>query len=185
MPRYAALLRGVSPMNARMADLARAFAAAGFSDVRTVLSSGNVVFTAARASDAALERRAEGAMREELGRVFPAIVRPIAALRALLDGDPYRGARVPAGAKRVVTFLRRPPASRIELPVVLHGARIVALRGKEAFTAYVRTRGVPDFMTLIERTFGKELTTRTWETVGKVVAAGARVQRFRSLDSRR
>jgi hypothetical protein len=27
-------------------------------------------------------------------------------------------------------------------------------------------------MSLIEKTFGKDLTTRTWDTVGKVVKAG-------------
>jgi len=31
--RYAAFLRGVSPMNAKMADLKRAFEAAGFTDL--------------------------------------------------------------------------------------------------------------------------------------------------------
>jgi uncharacterized protein (DUF1697 family) len=44
--RYAAFLRGVSPMNAKMPELKRAFEAAGFSDVKAVLSSGNVVFSA-------------------------------------------------------------------------------------------------------------------------------------------
>lgn len=44
LTRYAALLRGVSPMNARMPALKAAFEAAGFTDVRTVLASGNVVF---------------------------------------------------------------------------------------------------------------------------------------------
>jgi uncharacterized protein (DUF1697 family) len=42
--RYAAFLRAVSPMNAKMPELRRAFEAAGFSDVKTVLSSGNVVW---------------------------------------------------------------------------------------------------------------------------------------------
>ena len=46
MPRYAAFLRGVSPMNAKMPDLKAAFEAAGFTDVKTLLSSGNLVFTA-------------------------------------------------------------------------------------------------------------------------------------------
>jgi hypothetical protein len=27
-------------------------------------------------------------------------------------------------------------------------------------------------MSLIEKTFGKDLTTRTWDTLGKVVGAG-------------
>lgn len=44
MPRYAAFLRGVSPMNAKMPELKKAFEAAGFLEVKTVLSSGNVVF---------------------------------------------------------------------------------------------------------------------------------------------
>jgi uncharacterized protein (DUF1697 family) len=56
MRRYAALLRGVSPANARMDDLRRAFEAAGFGDVRTVLSSGNVLFGARPAPLRALER---------------------------------------------------------------------------------------------------------------------------------
>ena len=46
MPRYVAFLRGVSPMNAKMAELKRCFEHAGFEEVKTVLSSGNVVFTA-------------------------------------------------------------------------------------------------------------------------------------------
>ena len=45
MPRYVAFLRGVSPMNAKMPELRRCFENAGFRDVRTLLSSGNVVFS--------------------------------------------------------------------------------------------------------------------------------------------
>jgi uncharacterized protein (DUF1697 family) len=67
MPRYVAFLRGVSPMNAKMPELRRCFEAAGFTDVKTVLSSGNVVFGARAASEAALERRAENAMEEATG----------------------------------------------------------------------------------------------------------------------
>src|SRR6266480_8040419 len=51
MPRYAALLRGVSPMNAKMPELKAAFESAGFTGVKTLLSSGNVAFTARAASE--------------------------------------------------------------------------------------------------------------------------------------
>ncbi len=50
MPRFVAFLRGVSPMNAKMTQLAYCFETAGFSEVRTLLSSGNVVFSARAAS---------------------------------------------------------------------------------------------------------------------------------------
>jgi uncharacterized protein (DUF1697 family) len=174
MDRYAAFLRGVSPMNAKMPDLARAFEAAGFRDVRTVLSSGNVVFTAAPGATPALERKAEAAMEQHLATPFPAIVRPVAALRALLASDPYDGLRVPAQAMRVVTFLRGRPRAVPDLPIELDGARILRMRGGEVFSAYVPGPRGPVFMTLIERTFGKDVTTRTWDTVRKVVAAAER-----------
>ena len=35
LERFAAFLRGVSPMNCKMQELAKAFAAAGFMDVKT------------------------------------------------------------------------------------------------------------------------------------------------------
>lgn len=168
MLRYAALLRGVMPMNAKMPDLRRAFEAAGFLDVKTVLSSGNVVFNTRAAPVAALQRRAEVAMERQLGRAFLTIVRSIDALQELLDSDPYRSFRLAADAKRIVTFLRETPERKITLPGELHGARILAVRGSEAFSAYVRTPKGPVFMTLIEQTFGKDQTTRTWDTIAKI-----------------
>jgi len=168
MPRYAAFLRGVMPMNAKMADLRKAFEAAGFTDVKTVLGSGNVVFTARGGSDASLERKAEAAMQEALGKTFLTIVRSIDALRELLASDPYRSFRLKPVAKRIVTFLRETPAAKLKLPIEMDGARILAMKGKEIFSAYLPNPKGPVFMTLIEKTLGKGQTTRTWETIVKV-----------------
>jgi uncharacterized protein (DUF1697 family) len=168
MPRYAAFLRGVSPMNAKMPELKKAFEAAGFTEVKTVLSSGNVVFNARKASEASLQRKAEAAMKQRLGQAFLTIVRPIEALREMLGSDPYREFRLAPSAKRIVTFLRDTRKSKLALPVEVERARILSHRGGEVFSAYVPTPKGPVFMTLIERTFGKEVTTRTWDTVTKV-----------------
>jgi uncharacterized protein (DUF1697 family) len=168
MPRYAAFLRGVMPTNVKMPELKKAFEAAGFTEVRTLLSSGNVVFAAPTASEAALQRKAEAAMTKKLARTFLTIVRPIDTLREMLASDPYAAFRLPAGAKRIVTFLRERPASKINLPDEVDGARILAVSGSHVFSAYLPTPKGPVFMTLIEKTFGSELTTRTWDTVAKV-----------------
>lgn len=165
---YAALLRGISPMNAKMTELRACFESAGFTDVKTVLASGNVVFTAPAAAEAALARKAEKAMQDGLGRTFLTIVRSIDALRALLDSDPYAAFELEPKAKRVVTFQREPPKAKLALPIAMDGARILGVKGSEIFTAYVPNPCGPTFMTLIEKTFGKEVTTRTWETVRKV-----------------
>ena len=168
MARYAAFLRGVSPMNAKMPDLKKAFEAAGFTDVRTLLSSGNLVFTASSTSEAALQRKAEAAMTKRLGRTFLTIIRPIDALREMLASDPYQAFPLPPGAKRIVTFLRERPASKLALPVEVDGARILAVKGSNVFSAYVPSPKGAVFMTLIEKTLGSEVTTRTWETVTRV-----------------
>ena len=170
MPRYAAFLRGVSPMNAKMPELKKCFEAAGFTDVKTVLSSGNVVFTARPAAEAKLERTAEAAMKKRLGRAFLTIVRPVDALREILAADPYAAFRLPPGSKRVVTFLNEAPKSGLSLPLEVDGASILCLKGREVFSAYLRSPRGPVFMTLIERTLGANVTTRTWDTLKKVAA---------------
>ena len=166
---YAAFLRGISPMNASMAELKKSFEAAGFGDVATVLTSGNVVFGARAATESSLERRAEKAMKAALGHSFLTIVRSIDALGAMLEAEPHSAFRLAAGSKRIVTFLRRPAASVPSLPITMDTARILRVDGAEVFSAYVPSARGPVFMTLIEKTFGKDVTTRTWDTVGKVV----------------
>jgi len=171
MPRYVAFLRGVMPTNAKMPALKHSFEAAGFKNVRTVLGSGNVVFDAPKTSESALERKAEAAMAKHLGRTFYTIVRPADVLRELLERDPYTAFDVPANAKRFVTFLREPPGTRLSLPVEVDRARILAMKGSEVFTACLPGAKGAAFMALIEKTLGKNVTTRTWDTVRKCAGA--------------
>ncbi|MBP3985249.1 DUF1697 domain-containing protein [Pseudoxanthomonas helianthi] len=171
MPRYIALLRGVSPMNAKMPELKRCFEDAGFGNVRTLLSSGNVAFDSPKRSELSLARKIEAAMAQSLDRSFWTVVRPASHLQALIEADPFASLHLPEKAKKVVTFLREPPTARLALPMEKNGARILAMRGLEILTAYTPQPGNPAFMALLERTFGGEITTRTWDTVRKCAAA--------------
>jgi uncharacterized protein (DUF1697 family) len=158
-------------MNAKMPELKRCFEAAGFGEVKTVLGSGNVVFSSPKRAPAKLEAEAEAAMQAGLGRTFLTIVRPLDELSALLEADPFEAFRLPRAAKRVVTFLRKAQPGKLSLPISFDGARILALEGREVFSAYVPSPRGPAFMALIEKTFGRDVTTRTWDTVRKIVGA--------------
>src|SRR4051812_24366205 len=131
MARYVAFLRGVSPMNLKMSDLRRCLEFAGFTNVRTILSSGNAVFDCPSRSAGAIERQIEAAMTKELDRNFYTIVRSVDALQEIIDADPFVAFDLPAGAKRVVTFARRFPKTIQRLPVERHGARILAVTDGE------------------------------------------------------
>ncbi|MGN6808570.1 MAG: DUF1697 domain-containing protein [Trinickia sp.] len=171
MPRYVAFLRGVSPMNAKMPELKRCIENAGFDGVRTLLSSGNVVFTSRATSESRLEQKLEAAMADGLGHAFYTIVRRVDELNEMLTADPYAAFELMPGAKRVVTFMRTPHSVDIELPLEFDDARILAVAEREVFSVYVPSPRGPAFMALIEKTFGKNVTTRTWDTVKKCAAA--------------
>jgi uncharacterized protein (DUF1697 family) len=51
------------------------------------------------------------------------------------------------------------------------GARVLNVVGREVFTVYMPSEKGPVFMRLIEKAFGTNVTTRTWETVRKCAAA--------------
>lgn len=167
MSRYVAFLRGVGPMNAKMPELKRAFELAGFEDVRTLLSSGNVVFSANRSSETTLARKAEAAMQEHLGNAFVTFVRSVDDLRALLQTSPYAAFPPKPRSKRVVTFLQQAPKPKPPLPLELPGARILRVEGREVFCDYAAETSGPALMQLLQKTFGKAITTRTWLTVEK------------------
>lgn len=173
MARYAALLRGVSPMNCKMPELKKALESAGFTDVKTVISSGNAVFSARKSPETTLEKKCEAAIKKHIGRHFMTIVRPVEELEALLQTDPFAKFDLPLRAKRNVTFLRAAPKTKPKLPIHLEAACICALKGREAFTYYVPQEVNATFMDLIQQTFGKEQTTRTWDTVARIVKAAA------------
>ena len=165
--RYAAFLRGVSPMNCKMPALKKAFEKAGFTNVKTLLSSGNVAFDAPKTPIPALEGKVEAAIEKGLGKAFFTIVRSIDELEALIAADPFKGVKLTADTKKVVTFLRKPPVG-VELPIEQDNARVLKHEGHHLFTVYAPTPKGPVFMTLIEKAAGgKDQTTRTWETVQK------------------
>lgn len=154
-------------MNAKMPELKRCFESAGFTEVRTLLSSGNVVFNSRTASSDALARRLEKAMLAGLNRTFGLFIRPAKYLQDLLESDPFAKFDSSPKAKRVITFLRHAPESTMILPPSRDGARILKVAGTEAFCIYVPGPKGPVFMSLLERTFGKDITTRTVDTVRK------------------
>ena len=169
MPRHAAFLRGVMPTNAKMPELKRAFEAAGFTNVVTLLGSGNVIFDSRAAAASALEKKAEAAMLKTLGREFMTFVHPVEELAKMLASDPYEGVKVAKDAKRIVTFIREVPP-KLKLPIERDGASILKIQDRTVFSAYTRTPKGPVFMALLQQTFGKDQTTRTWQTLEKAVA---------------
>jgi uncharacterized protein (DUF1697 family) len=93
MARWIALLRGVNVngITIRSADLRSLFEERGYTDVRTVLASGNVVFSAAGTA-AHLKSDVERALRERFGYDAWIVLVPHDRLAAIVDGFPFDSA---------------------------------------------------------------------------------------------
>lgn len=90
MTKWIALLRGVNVngITIRSAELAELFRELGLQDVRTVLASGNVVFSADLPADE-LKTSIEKALRERFGYDAWIVLVPHQDLAAIVDGFPF------------------------------------------------------------------------------------------------
>ncbi len=175
MHRYAALLRGIAPSGKNMTNdkLRGVFDRLGFDHVGSVLSSGNVVFRSDETNAVALEARIEDALAADLGLSSRTILRSLPELQALLDSDPFPGLTHGRGTYLTVTFLKS-PAPQVVLPAVGERTDIIgyhaAARAMLAVTDNSQAGQTPDFMVRLERTYGKDITTRSWLTVQRIIA---------------
>ncbi|QBS40582.1 DUF1697 domain-containing protein [Nocardia sp. CS682] len=176
MNRYAALLRGIAPSNPNMSNekVRGVFEGLGFEKVASVLASGNIVFQSADTDVSELETRIQQALNAELGIAGGTIIRSYEELRALLDTDPFPGLTHGRGTYLVATFRKqrkKAPGKLPEQPDPL--TRVVGYdKACDTFLAVVDNSDpgkTPDFMTWLDKTYGKDITTRTWLTVQRVV----------------
>jgi uncharacterized protein (DUF1697 family) len=91
LPRYVALFGSINVGRNRltMADLRAAFEAEGFSNVETVVASGNVLFDHPERPDEGLEEKLGLMMHERFGFDSVALVRSRAALAAAIAENPF------------------------------------------------------------------------------------------------
>lgn len=175
MTMYAALLRGIMPSNPNMSNekLRAVFTGLGFESVASVLASGNIVFRADPAEGSVLEDRVQNALSAELGIPGGTIIRDHTELRALLDSDPFEGLTHGRSTYLTATFLKAAGRAPVELPADPDPlTRVVGYDpAARVFLAVIdnSTPATPNFMAWLERTHGKNITTRTWLTVQRVV----------------
>jgi uncharacterized protein (DUF1697 family) len=172
---YVAFLRGINVgghHKISMGDLRQAFAGLGFQNVKTVLASGNVRFETPREDAGALSAEIAARLRETFGYEIAVILRTGEQIQALVDSDPFAGIEVTPETRRYVTFLPEKPRAALQLPYESEDGsfRILRITGSEVCSVLnvTQTRSV-DEMAVLEKEFGKQITTRNWNTVLKLL----------------
>ena len=172
MTRYAAFLRGVNVggVNLKMAEVAKALENAGFTDVRTILASGNVLLDS-RAGVDAVRRKAEKALRDAFGYEAWVLAYDLDTVAAISAAYPFE--REVEGHHSYVTFVTDPDVLD-ELAALSKDARSYEKiqRGEGVVYWQVPKGGTLD--TTIGKTMGKKrykssTTTRNLRTLDKVL----------------
>lgn len=169
---YIALLRGINVGRAKriaMADLRKIMADLGYTDVRSVLNSGNVVFSAAPLDPVVAATVIEETLVLKLGVAARVIVLTRDELLTIIEENPLLP--VATDPARLLTFILADPALRAAVEPLCEldwGAGALAL-GKRA--AYVWCpAGVLDSAAAaaLNKQLGDAITSRNWTTLSKL-----------------
>ena len=174
MTRYVALLRGIAPTNPNMANanLRAVCEGLGLHAVQTVISSGNVIFESDTSDPAGLEESIEAAWPSELGFTSTTILRSEAELEALVESDPFAGRTHGRDTYLLVTFAKNPFTIELAFPYQPPDRDywIVGATSGELFSVTdTAASQTPDVMSWIESRLGKEISSRTWLTVNRIL----------------
>lgn len=175
MTKYVALLRGIGPGNPNMHNdkLRGVLEGLGFKNVQSVISSGNIVFESDSNDTAKMEAKLEAAWPKELGFTSTTIIRSQKQLEELVKIDPFKGLEHGRSSYLLVTFFKRPTEVKFTLPYQPPEKpyKLLSATSKELFTT-TDNSVIPttDLMTWLEKQYGKEISSRTWRTVNRILA---------------
>lgn len=174
MAMQIALFRGINVGKAKriaMAELKAMFEDLGFSGVRTLLNSGNVVFEAGRGSPAANAKRIAAALAERAGFSANTLVIGASTLQKIVDANPFTD-RIDDPSRMLVGFFidgaARTPLESLRRQSPDDGFAL----GEHACYLWC-PGGILDSQigaTLAGSGFRHRITTRNWSTTLKLLA---------------
>jgi uncharacterized protein (DUF1697 family) len=176
MPEYAAFLRGINVGGRKpvpMPELKKAFESMRFKNVRTLLASGNVVFEARPASTKTLTAVIEKKLRETFEQEIEVLIRTMDELLTLGKNNPFKDVSVTKQTRLYVTFISEQPKGTLKIPCTPPGHTFSILQSSEGEVFTILTisprSGTTDFMAVLEKEFGRRITTRNWNTILRII----------------
>ncbi|MFZ1023060.1 MAG: DUF1697 domain-containing protein [Thermoplasmata archaeon] len=176
MPKYVGLLRAVNlagTSNLKMDVLAESLRRVGFDRVRTLLRSGNFVFSSRLTRPEEIELRIETLLAESFGLRTESFVRTPADWHTVVSENPFPDEALRDPGHTTVFVLKSPTAAPAwtALQESITGSERVRGARTHGYIVYPDGIGTSRLTTArIERALGTRGTTRNWNTVTKLDA---------------
>jgi uncharacterized protein (DUF1697 family) len=163
----------------KMEPLRAAYEALGFSDVRSLLQSGNVVFRSSAKDRRPLARRIRQEIERKFGLEIEVVVRTLAEIESVVERGPALSAKADP-AKLLVMFLDDVPDAQGQARLVKShkGPEMLEIRGPEVYLYYPEGVGRSKLTgAVIERHLGTTGTARNWNTLTKLLDTARAIER--------
>ncbi len=173
--KYIAFLRGINiggHKKVPMAELRNQMEKQGFRNVITLLNSGNVIFETETTVVGELEKTVADFLKHCFGFPVPVLIRKSEDLRKIQQHNPFGGVKITKDIRLYVSFLKQAPDADVLLPWMSEDRSFQILDVKEKMVFSVldlSVSGTVKAMEILERFYGKEITTRNWNTVQKII----------------
>ena len=153
-----------------MTDLRNFLTELGLDDVRSLLQSGNLIFSSKVRTGAELERFLETEALERLSLEVDFFVRTPDEWKSLIRQNPFRKEAERDPGRLVVLFLKSAPSVEdiVALEAAIRGPETVRAKGKQAYIYFPDGQGRSKLTNaILEKHLGRG-TARNWNTVLKL-----------------
>lgn len=174
--KHVAFLRGINVgghKRIKMAELKVALKSLGLKNIKTLLASGNVIFEMSGSDTMELKSMIEDKIVDVFGFQVDVIVRNISEILGMVNLDPFGKVDVTTDTRLYVTLLPNDDETEFEIPYRSTDGTFQILDRKfnALFSVCKVINGrLSEEMKIIEKSFGKKVTTRDWKTILKVAA---------------
>jgi uncharacterized protein (DUF1697 family) len=176
MNSYVAMLRGINVSGQKiikMEKLRASMEPLGFSQVKTYVQSGNIVFQAAPNSEAAISRKIAERIEREFGFAVPVFVKSARDLARIVKENPFPEDESIDQSKLHVTFLSgaAPPTAAQSLAALAVKPGRFHVSAHEIYLYCPNGYGETKLSnTAIEKKLAVGATTRNWKSVNTLLA---------------
>lgn len=176
MIEIAGFLRGINVgghHKVPMADLRAQLTQLGCINTRTLLNTGNFVFETEQKNIQELESTIEESLSESFGFPIPVMLIPKKEISGLVDENPFEKINVHKDTRLYVSFLKDLPKVKVNLPYFSEDKTFEIISAKDKIVLSVldlAKSNTPKGMDDLEKLYGKNITTRNWNTIVKVAA---------------
>ena len=174
MNKYIAFLRGINVSGHHkvpMLQLRKEMEFLNFTKVSTLLNSGNIIFESNISNEEYLEKLISNHLEKTFGFPIPTIIRKSETILQLIQDNPFENIAITKKIRLYISLLKNEVETDIQFPWSNddQSFKIINKIDKSILSVLdLSINKTPKGMDIIEKTFGKNITTRNWNTIKRI-----------------